>query len=99
MLEYIFGGILAVLAVALIILIGQQKSKRHGLGNSIAGQGASESYINKHKLGNKDKLLQKITIIVASVFVVLVLALYVVGTVEPKDDTATSDAVSTTEQA
>jgi protein translocase SecG subunit len=89
-LEYIFGAILAILAVALIILIGQQKSKRRGLGNSIAGQGASESYINKHKIGNKDKLLQKITIIVASVFVVLVVALYVVGTVEPKDDAATS---------
>lgn len=99
-LEYIFGGILAVLAVALIILIGQQKSKRHGLGNSIAGQGASESYLNKHKIGGKDKLLQKITIVVAAVFVVLVVALYVVGTVEPKtDDAATSTAVSTTEQA
>ena len=98
-LEYIFGGILAVLAVALIILIGQQQGKRRGLGNSIAGQGASESYINKHKIGNKDKLLQKITVIVASVFVVLVVALYVVGTVEPKDESNTSSDVSVSDVA
>lgn len=98
-LEYVFGAILAVLAIVLIVLIGRQQGKRRGLGNSIAGQGASESYINKHKIGNKDKLLQKITVIVASVFVVLVIALYVVGTFEPKEEEATSEPVSTTEQA
>ncbi len=95
--EYILGGILAVLAVGLIVLIGMQKSKRRGLGNSIAGQGASETYINKNKLGNKDKLLQRSTLITAIVFVVLVVALYVVGTIEPKDETSgdTSSIVST----
>ncbi len=95
LLEYIIGGVLAVLAIALVVLIGMQQSKRHGLGNSIAGQGASESYINKHHLGNKNKLLQKITIIVTAVFVVLVLALYVVGTVDTtKDDTSAASATS-----
>ena len=100
-LEIILGIILAILAIGLIVLIGLQKSKRHGLGNSIAGQGASESYINKNKLGNKNKALQRATLISSIVFVLLVLSLYVVGTIEPKDTTSgtasgtTSKVVST----
>lgn len=96
--EWIIGGVLLVLAIALIVIIGLQQSKRHGLGSSIAGTGASESYLAKHKIANKDKSRQKITLGVAIVFVVLVLALYVVGTI-PKTTEDTSSAVSTSETA
>jgi protein translocase SecG subunit len=85
-LEYILGGLLAVLAIVLIVLIGKQQGKRRGLGNSIAGQGASESYLMKNNIGGKNKSYQKWTLIVAIVFVVLVLALYIVGSVEPTSD-------------
>lgn len=92
-LEYIIGGVLLVLAVALIWLIGLQQGKRRGLGSSIAGQGASESYLAKNGIGGKDKSYQKITLIVAIVFVVLILALYVIGTIDPSEkNDASSDA-------
>ena len=99
-LEYIIGAVLLVLAIALISLIGLQQSKRRGLGNSIAGQGASESYLAKNKIGGKDKSYQKLTLIVAIVFVVLILALYIIGTVDMSgDDTsATTSTTSTTKR-
>ncbi|MBR6783514.1 MAG: preprotein translocase subunit SecG [Clostridia bacterium] len=95
-LEYIIGGVLLVLAIALITLIGLQQSKRRGLGNSIAGQGASESYLAKNKIGGRDKSYQKITLIVAIVFVVLILALYIIGSIDMKDSDDNSSATSTT---
>lgn len=97
--EYILGGVLAVLAVALIFIIGKQQGKRRGLGNSIAGQGASESYINKNKIGNKDKVYQRATLITAIVFVVLVIALYVGGTIDTTGDTSDASSVTTSESA
>ena len=95
-LEYIIGGVLLLLAVILICVIGKQQSKRHGLGSSIAGTGASESYLAKNNIVNKDKRHQKITLIVAIIFVVLTLALYVVGT-SPESKEDTSSTASTTE--
>lgn len=99
-LEYIIGGILLVLAIALIALIGLQQGKRRGLGNSIAGQGASESYLAKNNIGGKDKSYQKITLIVAILFVVLTLALYIIGsidTTETEDTSSVASASSTVE--
>ena len=77
-LEYIIGAILLVLAVAIIVLISLQQSKRRGLGNSIAGNGASESYLTKNKIATNEKKHQKWTLVLSIVFVVLVLALYIV---------------------
>lgn len=94
-IEYIIGGILLVLAIALIVLIGLQQGKRHGLGNSIAGQGASESYLAKNNIGNKDKSRQKLTLIIAILFVVLVLALFIIGSVEETSDNTSSTASTT----
>lgn len=93
-LEYIIGGILLVLAIALIALIGLQQGKRRGLGNSIAGQGASESYLAKNNIGGKDKSYQKITLIVAILFVVLTLALYIIGSIDTTETEDTSSAAS-----
>jgi len=79
-LEYIIGGLLLILAVGLVWLIGAQQSKRKsGLSGSIAGQGASESYLSRNKIASRDASYKKITLIVAIVFVVLVLALYTIG--------------------
>ena len=94
-IEYIIGGILLVLAIALIVIIGLQQGKRHGLGNSIAGQGASESYLAKNNIGNKDKSRQKLTLIIAILFVVLVLALFIIGSVEETSDNTSSTASTT----
>ncbi len=94
-LEYILGGILGVLAIVLIVLIGKQQGKRRGLGNSIAGQGASESYLMKNNIGGKSQSYQKWTLIVAIVFIVLVLALYIVGSIEPETQTPSTNTGTT----
>ncbi len=99
-IEYVIGAILLLLAIGLIVLIGLQQSKRKsGLSNSIAGQGASESYLTRNKIANKDSLYKKITLIVAIVFVVLVIALYIVGTIEPSDDTSSAATSSTADSS
>ena len=98
-LEYIIGGILLVLAILLIVFVGKQQGKRHGLGNSIAGQGASESYLAKNNLGNKEKKYQKITLILAIIFVVLVLVLYIIGSVDPSEEGASSSTAATSSAA
>ena len=92
MIEYIIGSVLLVLAVALIAVIGLQQSKRKsGLSNSIAGNGASESYLARNKIASKDSLMKKVTLVLIVLFVLLVLALFIVGAIDPKE---AADAVS-----
>lgn len=95
-LEYIIGALLLVLAIALVAIIGLQQSKRKsGLSNSIAGNGASESYLTRNKIASKESLYKKITLIIAVVFIVLVLALYIIGSVEETDDTSSAASSAT----
>ncbi len=92
-LEYIIGGILLLLAVALIWIIGVQQSKRKsGLSGSIAGSGASESYLARHNIASKESSYKKITLILAIVFIVLVVALYIIGSIDTTE--TVSDATS-----
>lgn len=98
-LEYIIGAILLVLAVAIVVLISIQQSKRRGLGNSIAGNGASESYLTKNKIATNEKKHQKWTLVLSIVFVVLVLALYIVhsngiGTGKSESSSAAESSVA-----
>ncbi len=94
-LEYIIGGLLLVLAIALVWLIGAQQSKRKsGLSGSIAGNGASESYLSRNKIASKESSYKKITLVVAIAFVVLVLALYIIGSIDPKVDETTDPATN-----
>ena len=96
-LEWIIGGILLALSVALVIVIGMQQSKRKsGLSGSIAGTGASESYLSRNKIANKSTTLKKVTVALTVAFVILVLALFIVGTIDPvATETASSAAAST----
>ena len=102
-LEYILGALIGILAIALIWLIGAQQSKRKsGLSGSIAGNGASESYLTRNKIATRESSFKKMTLIVAIVFVVLVVALYIVGTIKPADeasDVASSQVVATSSTA
>ncbi len=94
MLEYILGSILLVLAVALIVVIGMQQSKRKsGLSNSIAGNGASESYLARNKIASKEGLMKKVTLGLIVAFVILVLALFITGSIDPKDTAETASKV------
>ncbi len=88
-LEYIIGGLLLALAVATVWLVGAQQSKRKsGLSGSIAGNGASESYLSRNKIASKESSFKKITLVVAIFFIIFVLALYIIGSVDEKDETS-----------
>ena len=66
-----------VLAVALTVLVLMQTGKGKELSGVIAG--GNNSYLGNSQTNNKDKLLFKITAIVAAVFVLCVLALYIIA--------------------
>ena len=71
-------GILAILvAIALTTLVLMQSGKGKELSGAIAG--GNNSYLGNTQTNNKDKLLFKITAVLAIVLVVLVLALYVIA--------------------
>jgi protein translocase SecG subunit len=93
--QYIIGGLVLLLSVAIVWLVGAQQSKRKsGLSGSIAGNGASETYLSRNKIASRESSYKKITLIVSIIFAVLVLALYVVGSVDPKEETADTSVES-----
>ena len=72
----IIGILLIVMAVFLVIAVLMQSSKDHRLGSSIAG--GAETFFGKAKGKSLDALFNKLTTIIAIVFVVLVVVLYVI---------------------
>ena len=72
--DYIIGGLLLLMAVFLVVAIMLQSGK--GLSGTITG-GASDSYFGKNKGKTRDQMLSRLTTVVAIVFVVLVLLLYI----------------------
>ena len=73
----ILGILIVVLTVALTILVLMQTGKGKELSGAIAG-GSSNSYLGNSKTNDKDKLLVRITSVLAVVLTLCVLALYVV---------------------
>ena len=73
-MELALGIVLLVLAVALIALVMLQESKDTKLSSSIAG--GSDTFFGKSKGASKDKILSLATAVVAIVFAVVVLAMY-----------------------
>ena len=72
----IIGILLIVMAVFLVIAVLMQSSKDHRLGSSIAG--GAETFFGKAKGKSMDALFNKLTTIIAIIFVILVIILYVV---------------------
>ena len=70
-------GIITILvAVALTVLVLMQTGKGKELSSAIAG--GAGSFLNNSAMSAKDKILFKITAVLAIVLVVLVLVLYVI---------------------
>ena len=86
MFETIIGVILLVAAVFLVISVLLQSSKSHKLPGTIAG--GAETFFGKTKGGKIDRVLETLTTIVAIVFCVLVVALYVGQETTVLDDSA-----------
>ena len=74
--EYIFGGALLFFAVFLIVAVLLQHGKAHHLSGAITG--GAETFFGKEKGKTIDKIMSKLTSVVAVLFVVAVIALYVI---------------------
>ncbi len=84
-----FGIVVIVMSVFLIVAVLMQQGKQHNLSGTIAG--AADTFFGKTKGSTISKKLSVLTSIVAIIFVILVLAFYIVQT--PND---TTDAEETT---
>ncbi|MBQ3125426.1 MAG: preprotein translocase subunit SecG [Clostridia bacterium] len=73
-LEIIIGIVLLIMAIFLVAAILMQSGKDKRLSGTIAG--GAETFFGKTKASTMDKMLSKVTTIVAIVFAVLVLVLY-----------------------
>ena len=76
MLETILGIVLLVLAVFLVVAVLLQSGKDKKLSGAIAG--GAETFFGQGKGSKLDKVLPKITTVVAIVFVILVVVMYIV---------------------
>ena len=74
-LEITLGIILLVFAVFLVVAVLLQSSKDGGMG-VIAGAG--ESFLGKDRSSRLDKLLNKLTPIIAGAFAIIVLVMYII---------------------
>ncbi len=75
-LMIVLGAILLVLAIALVALVLMQQGKDKKLSGAIAG--GADTFYGKNKTADKDKVLSVATTIIAIVFVVIVIAMYLI---------------------
>ncbi len=97
MLMTVIGIILIVAAIFLVVAVLMQHGKSHNLSGTIAG--ASETFFGKSKSSTLDRKLQVLTTVVAIVFVVLVLAAYLIQDVDTGKSSADTTAADTTAAA
>jgi len=74
--QYIIGGVLIALAVALVALILMQTGKDKSLSSTIAG-GSADTYFGKSGGSTKEKILTRLTIVGSILFVVLSVVLMI----------------------
>ena len=97
MLNTIIGVLLIIMAVFLVISVLMQSSKDHRHGVTVAG--GAETFFGKNKGKSLDAMFNKLTTVVAVIFVLLVIVLYVVQpeptvtNVVPEVETEESDVV------
>ena len=101
-MEIVIGIILILASVFLIAAVLMQEGKGRGLSGAISG-GSSDTFLGKSGTASMQKKLSRLTTIVAIVFVVLVLVMYLMqdtvnysGIVNdtPVTDAATGDTAA-----
>ncbi len=75
-LEYVLLSLLLLSAVFIVVAVLLQKSNEDGLSGTIAG--GSDTFYGKDKSSHSDRALYKWTIIAGAVFMLAVLAVYVI---------------------
>lgn len=84
-LNIVLGIILLVFAVFLVVAVLMQSGKSHNLSGTIAG--GADSFFGKSKGKTVDRVLSKLTTVVAVIFALLVVVIYVIQ----KDTVVTKD--------
>ena len=85
-MDIVMGIILLVAAVFLVVAVLMQSGKSHNLSGSIAG--GAETFFGKTKGKAIDKMLSKVTTVVAIAFTLLVIVMYVI---QPTPESLDSD--------
>lgn len=91
-LEIAFVIFIAVAAIVLTIVVLMQSSKESGLSGAISGTAASNGG-GKGQSRSRGALLNKITIIMAVVFAVAVIAFYIIQPTKSRLDFGDKDAI------
>ena len=105
-MELAFGIILLVAAVFLVVAVLMQHGKSYGLSGTISG--GAETFFGKGKAQTLDKILSKVTTVVAIIFCILVIVLFMVqgklggddkgaGNLTLGGDTSTSESSDATD--
>ena len=74
--EIILGIAILLMSVVLIVFVLMQSGKDKKLSGSIAG--GADTFFGKSKVKSNDKLLSRVTTILSLVFVVVMVALYII---------------------
>lgn len=74
--QIVLGILLLISALFLIVAVLMQNGKSHGLSGAISG--GAETFFGKQKGSTIEKRLAKLTTVVAIIFVVIVLVMYVI---------------------
>ena len=75
-LEIILGIAILLLSVVLVVFVLMQSGKDKKLSGSIAG--GADTFFGKSKIKSNDKLLSRVTTVLSLVFVVVMVALYII---------------------
>ncbi len=73
----LLGAAIMVMAVAIIVCVSLQQGKSQGLG-AMAGGSDADSYYSKNKKHTQDAVLSKITVVLATLIVLCVVAMNIV---------------------
>ena len=72
--EIVLGIVLMVISLALVVFVLFQSGKDKNLSGAISGAG--ETFFSKGRANTMDRILNKVTIVLCAVFLVLVIAMY-----------------------
>lgn len=75
-IEIVFGILLLVMALFLVVAVLFQSGKDKNLSGTIAG--GADTFFTKSKAHTWDRVLNRATIVVAALFAILVIVMYVI---------------------
>ena len=73
--QYVMGGILIAMAVFLVVAVLMQSGKDKRLSGSIAG--GADTYYGQNKGRSRDRLMARLTTVIAILFTICVVVMYV----------------------